>query len=540
MTELFRSALASTLAALCSCLAGAVALAASDSQSAAAKPDALLVATASGQVRGAPRPSGGAEFLGIPFAKPPTGDMRWREPAPPIPWKGVRDAHAFGAPCAQAVLGGDWNKHDAETSSEDCLFLNVMTPAWPPKNPLPVMVWLHGGANAGGTASSSLYKDGTLVQHGIVLVTLNYRLGVFGFFSHPELTRESPHQASGNYALMDQIAALRWVRDNIARFGGDPTRVTLFGQSAGAHDASLLMTSPRAKGLFHRVIAQSGTGVNPPLLARADAEKSGERLAQHLKAPPAGAIKFLRQLAPREILDHLPPQNPAALPDFGPNVDGWVLPRAPLEVFHAGQQAPVALLIGTTSREFGMNAPPDVIRDMIRNIAGKQSDRALSLYGLTGNATGTSDPVYGPAGDQWFADLAFRCPATLQAAWHAAAHHPTYQYEFRRVIPGHEAEGSAHSFDLPYVFGFYPKTGNLAGQYGDTDLRVADAMERYWVGFAKTGQPVADSLPPWPAFAASQSFLRFDADGQVMPVTGGLRPAQCGLLREVVQQALAK
>ena len=211
--------------------------------------DNLIVSTTDGKIRGVSRPSGGAEFLGIPFAQPPVGDLRWREPLPAKSWTGVREATAFGAPCAQPVLG-DWNRHDSETSKEDCLFLNVMAPAWPPKAPLPVMFWIHGGANAGGTASSALYKDGTLVQHGVVLVTVNYRLGVFGFLAHPELTRESSHHASGNYALMDQIAALRWVRDNIAKFGGDPKNITVFGQSAGALDTSFLMTSPLSKIYF--------------------------------------------------------------------------------------------------------------------------------------------------------------------------------------------------------------------------------------------------------------------------------------------------
>jgi para-nitrobenzyl esterase len=544
MTIVRRKPLAAmTLAALCSSLACSASWAASDSKNVAgSSSDPLVVAVASGQLRGAKRPSGGAEFLGIPFAQPPVGDSRWREPQPPVPWKGVRDARVFGAPCAQAVLGGDWNRRDAETSSEDCLFLNVMTPVWPPKNPLPVMVWLHGGANAGGAASSSLYKDGTLVQHGIVLVTVNYRLGVFGFLAHPELTRESPHHASGNYALMDQIAALRWVRDNIARFGGDPARVTLFGQSAGAHDASILMTSPPAKGLFHRVIAQSASAVQGPFPALKDAETYGASLSQLLKGPSgAGALRFLRQVPARDLLDRLPLQDVTAPPQIGPIVDGWVVPRGPMTVFNAGEQAPVALMIGTTAREFGMEAPVEAVRGMIQGVMGNDlSARTLELYGLNGTGSGQSDPVYGRVGDQWFADLVFRCPATLQATWHAAAHHPTYQYEFRRVIPGHESEGSAHSFDLPYVFGFYPKEGNLAGQYTGVDDRIADAVQRYWVNFAKTGDPNGGSLPVWPAFAPSQAFIRFMEDGRVLPATGGLRPAQCELIHERAKQLVAE
>ena len=250
--------------------------------------DNLVVSTTSGKLRGVSRPSGGAEFLGIPYAQPPVGDLRWHEPLPAKSWTGVREATAFGAPCAQPVLG-DWNKHDSEASKEDCLFLNVMTPAWPSKAPLPVMFWLHGGANAGGTASSALYKDGTLVQHGVVLVTVNYRLSIFGFLAHPELTRESSHHASGNYGLMDQIAALRWVRDNIAKFGGDPKNITVFGQSAGAQDTSLLMTSPLSKDLFQRAIAQSGSALMPPMPSLAEAEQAGEKVAATLAGSPAAA-----------------------------------------------------------------------------------------------------------------------------------------------------------------------------------------------------------------------------------------------------------
>src|SRR4030095_11614648 len=295
--------------------------------------DDLVVTTRTGKVRGVARRSGGAEFLGIPYAKAPVGKLRWHEPVPMKPWSGVRDATAFGAPCAQAILG-DWNRRDSETSQEDCLFLNVITAAWPAKTNLPVMFWIHGGANAGGTATNPLYKDGTLVNHGVILVTVNYRLGIFGFFAHPGLTSESSHKASGNYALMDQIAALRWVHDNIATFGGDPNNITVFGESAGAQDTSLLMTSPLAHGLFQRAIAQSGSAVNPPAPTLADSEKSGERIASILKAPSGNAaIEYLRGKSTNELLTAIPPQDPTQLPLLGPNVDGWVIPKAPDRVF---------------------------------------------------------------------------------------------------------------------------------------------------------------------------------------------------------------
>ncbi len=498
--------------------------------------DNLVVGTTSGQLRGANRPSGGAEFLGIPYAQPPIGDLRWHEPLPAKSWSGVREAKAFGAPCAQPVLG-DWNKHDSETSAEDCLFLNVMTPVWPPKAPLPVMFWLHGGGNTGGTASSELYKDGTLVQHGVILVTVNYRLGVFGFLTHPELTRESSHHASGNYGLMDQIAALRWVHDNIAKFGGDLKNVTIFGQSAGAQDASVLMISPLSKDLFQRAILESGSAVGFPFPPLADAEQGGQKLAALLKAPPGdGGIKYLRQLSVQDLLKNVG-QGPDQPPLVGPDLDGWVIPRSPAEIFASGQESPIPLIIGTTAREFGMSAPPAEVRKMIENVTGTLATRVLPLYGLAGDGQGTTDTMYGSVGDQWFADLVFRCPATTQAAWHGAAHQPTYEYQLEHAVPGQEAQGAVHSSDLPYVFGFYPKTGNISGSFGETDYKIADLIETYWTNFAKKGNPNGGTLPNWPEFGNSQTFLEFSQDGHTV-VNSGLRRPQCDLYREVLKQSM--
>src|SRR5579872_5222178 len=220
---------------------------------------APAVAVTGGQIRGGALQNGGAVFKGVPFAQAPVGDLRWREPAAVKAWTGVREATAFGAPCAQNAGG-----RMQESSSEDCLFLNVWTSEWPARARKPVMVWFHGGGNYAGTASGNNFDGESLARHGVVLVTTNYRLTIFGFFAHPELTRESAHHASGNYGLLDQIAALQWIHDNIARFGGDPANVTIFGQSAGAVDANVLMTSPLARGLFHRVIAESGTVTRNP------------------------------------------------------------------------------------------------------------------------------------------------------------------------------------------------------------------------------------------------------------------------------------
>ena len=500
----------------------------------------FTVTTNSGAIRGMARASGGAEFLGIPYAQPPVGEMRWKEPVPPQAWIGVRNATAFGAPCAQPVLG-DWNRRDAEAGKEDCLFLNVLTPQWPAKGKLPVMVWLHGGSNAGGSASSALYKDGTLVQHGIILVTVNYRLNIFGFFAQRGLSHESLHHVSGNYGLLDQILALRWVQDNIAKFGGNPENVTLFGQSAGAQDASLLMASPVARGLFQRVIQESGSPLSPPLRTLTQAEETGRKL---VGIPPGvkgyAAIRYVREQTAEQLLKTVANQDPAGLPIVGPIIDGWVIPTSPAEIFAKGQEAPVPVLIGTTTREFGMQGSADDVRKMIQNITGTLADKAMELYGLSKGASGSVDPVYGPAGDQWFGDLAFRCPISTEAQWHSAAHHAVYQYEFNHAIPGQEAHGAVHSSDLPYVFGFYPKAGNIAGKFTEIDFKLADLIETYFTNFAKTGDPNGAGLTKWPAFDETQPYLQFTQDGKAVVKTGGLRREQCDFYREFVNKRLSE
>jgi len=496
-------------------------------------PDEFLVRITSGPLRGVARPYGGAEFLGIPYAQPPVGDLRWREPVPVKSWTGVRAAGSFGAPCAQPVLG-DWNRHDAEAGKEDCLFLNVITPVWPAKQPLPVMFWLHGGANEGGSASSALYKDGTLIRHGVLLVTVNYRLGIFGFFAHPALSAESAHHGSGNYGLMDQIVALRWVRDNIAKFGGDPNNITVFGQSAGAVDTGLLMTSSLSKELFQRAIAESGTSFSPPLAPLLDAEKTGEAFAASLKFP-AGAegLKQLRQLTAQQLLASQSGQNPS--PRFGPDIDGWAISRQPASVFAAGEEAAIPLLFGTTAREFGaaifqIPTTQDALRTTIAGFYGGLAQQALAAYGLADGTEAGDDPLYGSPSDQWAADLVFRCPATAQGGWHSAAHHPTYEYEFAHAIPGQEAQGAVHSSDLPYVFGYFPKWGNIAGNFTDLDIQLSDLMESYWTNFARTGNPNSAGLPDWPQFGVERKLIRFKQDGRVVALAS-LRDGPCGVYR---------
>ena len=496
------------------------------------QPDEFLVRTTSGPLRGAARPDGGAEFVGIPYARPPVGDLRWREPVPVKPWSGVLSAGSFGAPCAQPVMG-DWNRRDAEAGKEDCLFLNVVTPVWPVKQPLPVMFWIHGGANEGGSASSALYKDGTLIRHGVLLVTVNYRLGIFGFFAHPALSTESAHHGSGNYGLMDQILALRWVRENIANFGGDPNNITVFGQSAGAIDTGLLMTSGLSKDLFQRAIAESGTSFSHPLPPLAIAEKAGEAFAANLKfATGEEGLKQLRQLTAQQLLALKSSQSPYS--HFGQSIDGWVIARQPASVFAAGEEAAIPLLFGTTTRElgaviYGIPTAQDALRKNVENFFGELAPRALAAYGLAEGAQASDDPLYGSPADQWAADLILRCPATAQGAWHSVAHHPTYEYEFAHAIPGQQAQGAIHGAELPYVFGYFSKWGNI-GNFTDLDIQLADLMESYWTNFAKTGNPNSAGLPDWPQFGVERKYIRFAQDGKVIPLTS-LRDAPCGVYR---------
>ncbi len=259
-----------------------------------------IVGVTGGQVQGAALEKGGAVFKGLPFAQPPVGALRWREPMPVKPWAGVRDAAAFGAPCTQ---GSQFIRTPGVVAKEDCLYLNIWTPEWPSRSKKPVMVWIPGGGNYFGSGSTPTFDGDSLARHGVVVVTLNYRLGNFGFFSHPRLTRESPHHASGNQGILDQIAALHWVRDNIAKFGGDPRNVTIFGESAGSLDVSVLMTSPLSRGLFKRAIGESGSvvGIGNPLTL-AQAEKNGAAAATRWGLAVAASAQDMRGVAADDIL----------------------------------------------------------------------------------------------------------------------------------------------------------------------------------------------------------------------------------------------
>lgn len=298
----------------------------------------------------------------------------------------------------------------------------------------------------------------------------------------------------------------------------------------------MLMTSPLARNLFQRAIVQSGSALMVPLAPLSNAEKAGEVLAAKLQAPAENdTVEFLRGLAVPELLDAASQQDPNAPPAFAPILDGYVVTQPPIDVFSEGGEAPVPLLFGTTTREFGFSGPPDALRNFVRQFSGDLAPRALALYGLNNGSTGTDDPLYGSVGNQGMADQIFRCPLITQATYHHAFKHPVYEYQLEHAIPGQEKDGAVHSADLPYVFGFYPKTGNIAGPFGAVDFKIADWVETYWTNFARTGDPKGASIPNWPEFGKSQSYISITQDGKIVPHSGGLRPQQCELYRNILE-----
>jgi para-nitrobenzyl esterase len=496
-----------------------------------------VVKVTGGQISGRVIPAGGATFKGIPYAQPPLGALRWHAPVPVSPWKGVRDAATFGAACTQKI--STWNSQEAQGNQEDCLYLNVWTSEWPPKSPKPIMVWLHGGGNTAGAASVDYFDGASLSQRGIILVTINYRLGIFGFFVHPGLTAESGHHSSGNYGLLDQVAALKWVADNIANFGGDPKNVTVFGQSAGAIDVGYLLASPLSKGLVTRAIQESG----PPIRFRfgstplSKAEEEGVKLAGDMKAPAGSdAIKFLRSLPAADLQKAAISASADNSPLTGPIVDGWVLPTPALVTYSKGRELPVALIIGNNAREQAGPPSTEELKKAIATNFGSSAAKAEEFYGVAAGGTGKSDPLFGPASIQFLADTKFRCGSIAEAIWHSDQKMPVYEYQFDHAIAGRPA--TEHSAEVPYVFGNLLPGGFLGGPYSDADRKISNNIQEYWTNFAKTGDPNGGGLPNWPKFdAAARTYLEFKDNGPA--ANEGLRRAICDLYIDYLKQDLA-
>jgi len=475
------------------------------------------IAVDGGQVTGTPTIQwsyGVRLFRGIPYAAPPIGDLRWRPPQPILPWQGVKAADRFSPACMQAPTSSEGNawREGHVPVSEDCLYLNIWTPARSPGDKLPVLVFIHGGGNTRGAASENQYDGAYLAKKGVVFASVNYRMNVFGFMAHPELTRESSHHSSGNYALLDQIAALQWIQRNIDKFGGDPASVTIFGHSAGASNVVSLVASPLAKGLFHRAMALSGTslGVRTPL---ADAEKAGVKFATDLGAP---SIAALRQKPAHEVLN-------APRPQMAPNVDGWLLPQDVHSLFAAGRQSDIPLVVGTVADDTpGPATVPTTAADAqayARKTYGDLADRYLKLF------PATSDAEAARSAHAFRTNTAMANARQLAALHSATAKSPAYWYYFAQVPStpdgltwgGRSARswGAYHGSEIVYVFNAFPFQD---WPWHGADLKLGDVMSSTWTTFARTGSPNGSGLPQWPAFEPKVNVLmKFDEDPSAEP-----------------------
>ncbi|MGH8190656.1 MAG: carboxylesterase/lipase family protein [Rhodanobacteraceae bacterium] len=447
------------------------------------------------------------EFKGIPYAAPPVGALRWKPPQPVASWQGVRRADHFGPRCMQRPLFGDM-VFRSDGMSEDCLSLNVWTPADHRGKKLPVLVYFYGGGFIAGDGSERRYDGASLAELGIVTVTVNYRLGVFGFLALSALAEESPHHATGNYGLLDQVAALRWVRRNIAAFGGDPDKVTIGGESAGSMSVSALMASPLSKGLMQRAIGESGAMLGnlkprPLSLAEHDGETFERRVGAH-------SLKQLRAISAGTLLAAC---GDKGMPQFVPDIDGWFLPRSSTAIYEAGGQAHIPLLVGSNSGEGNYTAllegtapTPANYRAAIDKKFGKHAGEILKLYpGHTETEVKASATAL--AGDEFIAFATWRWMHLQRKTGDA----PVYYYYFTKARPA-KRNGSAgpdyaavHSGEIEYALGNL--STNHVYAWTAADYRVSATMEGYFANFIKTGDPNGDDLPHWPATARKDGGL---------------------------------
>lgn len=457
------------------------------------QPDPLVVTTSTGAVRGLQQ-NDTQSFRGIPFAAPPIGPLRWAPPAAAAPWPGVRDATAYGPACLQRrpTLAGSPGTGKFSSTSEDCLTLNINRPAEHPR-PLPVIVWIHGGGFGVGSGQQATFNSPSLPQRGVLVVTANYRLGSLGFFAHPTLANDPAHPVA-NFGLADQIAALRWVQTNIAAFGGDPTNVTIMGESAGGTSVNALMCAPSARGLFAKAITQSGLGRERPDTIEA-AQRKGQATATalHLDDPTATQ---LRSLPGQAVIDAAATN---MLVGDAPILDD-ILPRPVSATFDAGLQAPVPYLIGTTDMEL----PDPLLRK-----AGIDPNTARS--GIVGTRRATIEAAYPNPTDfnaHLISDAVFGEPARHLAAAHRQRA-ATFVYRFAIASPAWKSTlgGAPHSSDIAYVFGDFtdpPQPANARS--------LADTLRDYWASFAATGVPRAQDGPDWPTYG-DDNIMEFTNDG---------------------------
>lgn len=453
-----------------------------------------VIETTAGLVRGTEE-GALAIYKGIPFASPPLGDLRWRDPQPPAPWSDIKSADRFPPACPQ--LGSYPKDAPPETTSEDCLYLNIWKPLGATKEKLPVMLWIYGGSLRNGSASIPLYAGDQLARHGVIVVTANYRLGVLGFLAHPDLTKESRNQSSGNYGLMDQIAALSWIQQNISAFGGDPENVTVVGQSSGAISISALVSSPLAKGLFHRAIGQSG-GLFEPMelmnnLKLEGAEQVGQRF---MERADASSLEELRSKPVSELL---------GVP-FSPNiiVDGHVLLQTPYDAYRHNQHNRVPVLIGYTANEgqefiAGRTITTTNFTDEL------ERHFPAFLVRLTAPESGGTDKAARSAALAYERDVRFGWSMWTWARLASRKHEAGawfYQFTQPTPYPADSPEagwGAAHGSDMPYVFGHLD---NYPWAWTPQDQALSSMMSAYWTNFARSGNPNGQGLPEWPNFTS--------------------------------------
>ncbi|TDH29055.1 carboxylesterase family protein [Segetibacter sp. 3557_3] len=481
--------------------------------------------------------SGVKVFKGVPFASPPTGDLRWKAPQPAKNWSGVRKAVQFGPRAMQLPLFSDM-KFRSNGVSEDCLYLNIWTPAKSESDKLPVLVYFFGGGFVAGDGSELRYDGESMARNGVVAITVNFRLTVFGFFAHPELTSESPNHASGNYGLMDQSAALKWVQQNISAFGGDPKRVTIAGESAGSFSVSAQMASPLSKQLISGAIGESGSllGSNP-LMALSDAEKLGLEFADSVGAR---SLTELRAMPADKILQAT---SRRGVPRFPVTVDGYFFPKSPVEIFEAGQQAQVPLLVGWNSEEsnfrsvLGQEKPTvENFKLALQKLFGERSTEAANVYQVSSDqvveqvATDLASDRFMGFGTWKWADLQSR-----------TTNKPVYRYMYERARPLTRIQsakdllaeaandkkevampsakaGAVHSAEIEYALGNLPT--NRVYDWQPDDFRVSEIMQGYFANFIKTGNPNGPGLPAWPALTKNAAaVMHIDVNTRVEPDT---------------------